>query len=295
VSEDDIAFVIAPKINLASRMGHANTSYALLTTSSSEEADWITRHLEGLNKDRRLAVDKILKQVDAKLAGLGEKPEVIVEGDPGWVMGVLGLTASRIMEKYHCPVFLWGQTSGGKELLVKGSARAENVNLVDLMNALPKDLLLEFGGHARSAGFSLERDRVGEFKAELLKAFRAVKRPEQEDVLWLDKELDLGEVDWDLLETVEKFRPFGAGNPPPLFLFRDLPVFNVKMFGNGGIHLRLDFKGKDGLISAIGFFMPNGDLNIKQGDKIDLAASIERNIYNGNNELRLRIVDLRVK
>jgi len=205
-----------------------------------------------------------------------------------WRPGVLGLSANRIMEKHNCPVFLYGEGS-------KGSARGIGVNLVKLMSSLPEGILLESGGHALAAGFTLREGGVEEFKEELFKAFKKVKKEKIENILWIDKELELSEVSWSFLETVEKFSPFGMGNEKPVFLFKGVEIYNVKMFGNGGLHLQLDFVSGNGVISAIGFFMSNGDLNIKKGNKIDLVAAVERNTFGGKNEIRLRIIDLRIK
>lgn len=291
ITEDDIAFLIAPRINIAGRMDHANASYALLTTESVSEAEWIAEHLDSLNVERKETVAKILDEIDKRAKDYKKKPEIIVEGDLSWPVGVLGLTANKVMEKYECPVFLWGAAAAEK---IKGSCRSNGmINLVDLMRQLPDGFLKEFGGHAAAAGFSLERDKIGDFKEEVVKLFGKIDKKETEALLWIDKEIKLEKIDWDFLQTVEKFRPFGMGNSRPYFLFKNLEVSRVNKFGNGGIHLRLDFSTRDGLISAIGFFMSNGHWDIKSGDKIDLAASIERNYFNGYDELRLRIIDIR--
>ena len=291
VDEDDIAFTIAPKINLASRMDHADTSYSLLTTKSPEEARWIVGRLEGLNKDRRDAVENILKEIDSRMEDR-ERPLLVVEGDFSWNVGVLGLTAHRVIEKYNCPVFLWSLVSKDE---AKGSCRSDgSVNLVELMGKLPKGILIDFGGHAMSAGFSVDKDKIDQFEKELIKAFKKMDKKEVDDLIWIDKEIKMEEVNNDFLETVEKFAPFGIDHQKPIFLFKNLDVLNVKMFGNGGIHMQLDF----GMISAIGFFMSNGDgckYDVKQGSHIDLVANLERNTFRGRNEVRLRVVDLKVK
>jgi len=295
ITEDDIAFAIAPSINIASRMEHANTSYVLLTTESPSEASWTAGRLGSLKEERRGAVENILKEIEKRFGAEEKKSDIIMEGDPSWNVGVLGLTANRVLDNCHRPVFLWSE---GEAKKIKGSCRSDgSVNLVDLMKEMPEDLLLEFGGHALSAGFSLHEDKIEQFKKELLKAYNRIKKDVKEDVLWIDKELKLGELNWEFLNIVEKFRPFGVENPSPVFLFKDIEIFSIRMFGNGGIHLQLDFeKNNEEKISAIGFFMKNeGNLSVKKGSQIDLVASVERNTFNGRNELRLRIVDFKIK
>ena len=113
IMEDDLSFMIAPRLNVAGRMDHATVSFNLLTTESSQEADWISERLETMNGDRREAVDKIIKTIDSEIGlasptGGSSRPDLIMTGDISWSPGVLGLTANRVLEKYNCPVFLWG-------------------------------------------------------------------------------------------------------------------------------------------------------------------------------------------
>lgn len=303
ITEDDISFMLAPRINIASRMGHANTSYELLTTESSGEANWITGHLEGLNNDRRNIVEEILIEIDKRIKHRDARPKIIVEGDLSWNVGVLGLIAHRLVEKYQCPAFLWGKCEA-KE--IKGSARSDgSVNLVDLMKEVSAGIFLDYGGHAMAGGFSIKEGKIDDFKEELLKTYEKMPKEKTEnDILYIDKEISIDEVNWDFYSVIEKFKPFGIDNPKPVFLLSNLEIFNVKKFGNGGIHLQLDFKknqpaggGGGEIISAIGFFFNgNGNgFNLKTGAKIDLVASLEKSFFRLPPELRLRIVDVKLK
>ena len=107
IKEDDLSFMIAPRLNVAGRMDHATVSFNLLTTESSQEANWISERLEAMNGDRKEAVDKIIKTIDSEIGS--SRPDLIMTGDISWSPGVLGLTANRVLEKYNCPVFLWGK------------------------------------------------------------------------------------------------------------------------------------------------------------------------------------------
>lgn len=315
IMAEDIAFTLAPRINIASRMGHANTSYALLTTESQSEADWGSRHLNELNTERKGAVEELLKEVEERI---NKKQEIIVEGDLSWNTGFLAILANKVLENYRRPVCLWGK---GEARDIKGSCRSDgSVDLVKMMKEMPAEIFLEFGGHALAAGFSVKEENLESLRSVFFEAYDKVKKEIEEEVLWLEKELKLDEMDMDFLMMLEKFGPFGMANPRPVFLFKDLEIFGVKIFGNGGIHLQLDFKKTNGeKISAIGFFMSpvrnrkskisdesqgdsisngvknDGEFKIKKNDKIDLAATVERNTYGGRNELRLRIIDLKVK
>ena len=296
VNEDDIGFMIAPRINIASRMEHANTSFALLTTESSEESDWIGGHLEVMNNDRKRIVENILRKANKRIEKSGEMPKVIVEGDMGWHPGVLGIAANRMVEKYGIPVFLWGEANAKK---IRGSCRSDGtVNLVELMKVLPKGVLTEYGGHAMAGGFGVKEEKIADFKDEIVKAYEKVPKQKIENgILNIDKELKIGDVDWKTWALIEKLQPFGMENPKPVFLFSGLEIFNVKKFGNGGIHLGLDFKKSDNkIVSAIGFFIANDKkFDLRAGQKIDLVASLEKSTFRNYPELRLRIIDLKVK
>ncbi len=294
INEDDIAFLLAPRINIASRMERATISFNLMVTESVQEADWISGRLELMNGDRRSAVDKILLFASEKIDK--EKDWPIVVGDAEWNPGVLGLAANRLMEKYNRPVFLWGK--GGTDN-IKGSCRSNGtINLVELMSVLPKGFLEDFGGHVLAGGFSMDEKKIKDLEKEILKAWEKVSKIETENnIIFIDKEISINDVNEDLYIQIEKFQPFGMNNPKPIFLFSDLEISNVKKFGNGGIHLQLDFRksnGKD-IVSAIGFFFNGNFPDFKGGYKIDLVASLEKSFFRATPELRLRIIDIKLK
>lgn len=292
ITEDDLSFMIAPRLNVAGRMDHATVSFNLLTTQSSQEADWISERLEAMNGDRRKAVDKIIKTIDSEIGD--SHPDVIIMGDASWSPGVLGLTANRVLEKHNCPVFLWGK--GGDN--IKGSCRSNGaINLVDFMKSLPADLLDDVGGHALSAGFSIAENKINKLKEEIIKLYAVFPKKEIDSVIFIEKEAVIDDVGAAFFSAIEVFQPFGADNPKPIFSFKNINIHGVKKFGNGGIHLQLDFKKNDSkIVSAIGFFMSKEDgFDLKAGQAIDLAASIEKSNFRNKPEIRLRIVDIKAK
>lgn len=296
ITEDDIAFTIAPRINVASRLAHANTSFSLLTTDSFGESEWISSHLDSLNNDRKNAVENILNEV-VKIAI--EKKDflegIIVIGNKKWHPGVLGIAANRILETYKKSVFMWGK---GESNGIKGSCRSDgSVNLVDLMKKLPEGILTEQGGHALAGGFSVDENKINDLEPEIKKAYKKGKKQKVNNGdIFIDKELSLDDVNWENYKMIDKLRPFGMENPKPVFLFSDIEISNIRKFGNGGIHLELSFKKSNGKnISAIGFFASEDNLNLKIGQKIDLVASFEKSVFRSAPELRLRIVDIKIK
>lgn len=294
LSEDDISFMLAPRLNVSSRMDHANASFELLITESAEEADWITGRMEVMTAERKGIVAKIIEEIDGLLSET-KFPTFIIAGNMEWNTGVLGMTASRVAEKYNKPVFLWGR---GEAKEIKGSGRSDgSINLVELMNAMPEGFLSEKGGHAMAAGFSVSEGKINELEKEILTAFEKIpKQKTESEILYIDKELEIDDVNEETYSVIDKLRPFGMDNSKPVFLFSDIEIAAVKKFGNGGIHLQLDFKKADGgIVSAITFFSNGNYAELRAGSRIDLVATLEKSFFRAVPELRLRIVDIKVK
>jgi single-stranded-DNA-specific exonuclease len=297
LSADDVGFLIAPRLNAASRMDHATTSFLLLITNSKVEAEWLAARLEEKNNERKKLVGMILEKIRSASF---KRENLIFFGKEDWSPGVLGLAANRILEEYQKPVFLWGKDSKG---FVKFSARSNSVDLVELMRLVPNDIFIEFGGHEFAAGAAIKNENLAKFQEELNRAFSKISGSgPKEEVLFIDKKMNLENVNWETFEIIEKFEPFGMDNPKPIFWFSNLKIESVRAFGNGGLHLELTFKKPNNeTVKAIGFFMTDqfqtsdGQKRILEtGDTVDLAASLDKNCYNGNIELRLRIADLKI-
>ncbi len=295
ITEEDVGFSIAPCINVASRMEKATISYSLLTTDSIEEAETLSRKLVEMNNERKKKTEEIFAEINRWLEGTENLPEILVLGDEKWPIGILAPLCNKVLEKYSRPTILWGK--GEISPVIRGSCRSNGrINLVDLLTEIGDDIFSDFGGHALSTAFTLKEGKVSELKKEVEKAYEKISHFEVEfPFLWLDAELHLDGVDWRLIEVLDKFRPFGMGNQKPVFLLKNLEVWNTKNFGNGGIHLQIDFRKSNGeVIPAIGFFADKFlEFPIEKGSIVDLAASIEKSMFKGYPELRMRIVDVR--
>jgi single-stranded-DNA-specific exonuclease len=296
LTEDDIGFSISPRLNSASRMSHASQAFELLTTADPLRADTIARHLEEKNSERRDCVSTILETIEERYQ-LTEPPALLVAGDPNWSLGVLGLTAARVVERYSCPVFLWGKNGNGE---IKGSCRSDGtVNMVELMKAAntlstavdgEPGFFNNFGGHVMAGGFSLVAEREEALELKLMEAYATMPKDLPVEELWLDAELTLDQVSEETYHQIASLAPFGIGNPKPTFLFKDLTVLGVRHFGNGSAHLELKFSRENGTqLAAIGFFR-NDEVRI--GEKLDLVVTIEKSYFRYKPELRLRIVDI---
>lgn len=294
VTEDDIGFMVAPRINAASRMGQPSGAFRLLATRDDTEAHECAKHLHALSGERKGLVANMVKEVKKQVARRDVLPPVIVLGNPLWRPALLGLVANSLTEKYKRPVFLWGR-DGGETL--KGSCRSwGGVNVVSLMEAV-SHIFIDFGGHAFSGGFSLLSEKVHTFESALLQAYTLLPKGADgsEPECFIDTAFSLDDVSWATYAHIEKLAPFGEDNPKPVFLFKNTLISAVEQFGKEKNHLRLVCERDDGTsVSAIGFFSSpeNFSTVLKTGIRVDLVAAMEKSLFRYTPELRLRIVDI---
>ncbi len=287
LTEDDIGFMVSPRINAASRMGTPRTAARLLAEQNSAEALLLAKELQALNDERKGLVASTVKEANKRLAR-GTPSPIIVMGSPSWRPGILGLVANSIAEAHQKPVFLWGKEGGET---IKGSCRSGGgINIVELM-ASAKDAFNGFGGHTASGGFSVADDKIHDLPARLAAAYQAVARQGAvaEEVV-VDRELTLAEVPFAQRE-LKRMAPFGVGNNKPLFLLPRVTVGNAKMFGKAQEHL--DLRLTDGAqgISGISFFANPASFTkqVAVGDKADIVGHVE---LDWRGQPRIRIVDI---
>ncbi|KND48725.1 MAG: single-stranded-DNA-specific exonuclease RecJ [Parcubacteria bacterium C7867-003] len=298
VTEDDIAFMITPRINAASRMGVPLDAFKLLSTTDTVEAGMFAEHLNNKNDERKGVVGSMIREIKKRLDERDEDMRhVFVFGNPEWKPSLLGLVANSFSDEHNRPVFFWGRNGEESvEGLIKGSCRAGGeTNIVKLMEKC-KDIFVDYGGHKGAGGFSLLQENIHHLEDRLNEAFQELIKEEQivADTL-LDKKLSLDDVNWNTYSSVEKFAPFGLDNPKPLFLFDDVQIQTVKLFGKEKNHLELKFKNSNGKdVTAMAFFKTDVsfDAPLKAGDKINLVATLEKSEFRNFPELRLRIVDI---
>lgn len=288
ITEDDIGFMIAPRINAASRMGDPRLAFDLLSSSEEGAGEALAKELQKLNDTRKGVVAAMVKEMKHTIASRERLSEVIVLGNPNWRPGLLGLAANTLVEEYNRPVFLWGR-EGGETL--KGSCRSDGtVDLVKLMSAVPKHLFLEFGGHAASGGFQVAQEYVHLLEEELSKAYMGVREESTTDEVVVDHILTLDEVNMGTWRAIEPLAPFGVGNPKPLFMLEHIIPEKARMFGKTGEHLELTFRKTNGdFVRAIEFFSTR---SVKESERLTLIANLERSTFGRYPEIRLRIVDV---
>jgi single-stranded-DNA-specific exonuclease len=296
MTEDDVGFMLAPRVNAASRMGDPRDAFRLFVTGDESEADALAKKLEAANRGRRAAAGAITRaakeRIEARLAD-GALPAVIAMGDPDWKPALLGLVANGLAEEYGRPVFLWGREGNDS---LKGSCRSEGrTHLKRLMEATP-DTFVQFGGHAFSGGFTVRDDSVFFLEERLSKA-RAELPGDGEDVVFhADAELADAEISAQLLARIERLAPFGMENPKPAFLLRELVCGNVSWFGKAGEHLKLSLPRSFDSVDAISFYAKRSlgkkAAALEAGKPVSLIATLERDQFTRGRPVRLRIVDI---
>ncbi len=281
-----VGFVLAPRLNAVGRIGDAADGLRLLLTDDPDEAAALASRLERLNTERQALdqriLDEALEQVEA--SGPLDGCAGFVLGAEGWHPGVVGIVASRVVERYGRPTFLIGFDGP----LGKGSGRS--ISRFDLHGALSScgDLLERFGGHRMAAGLTVRRDRFEAFRErfEQLAAERLQGQtlgPEQR----VDLEITLADATADLERLCRHLEPCGMGNPAPVFGVRGVRFTGRQLVGTN--HIRGRLEGVGAALGAIGFQL--GDrLTVFDEGPVDAAFRLEANDFRGNVSLQARLL-----
>src|SRR3989338_5966202 len=292
ITEDDIGFSIAPRVNAASRMGEPQLALRLLTTQDADEAEQLAAQLEKLNASRKGVVGGIVREAKKHMAARFPVEEhVVVLGNPEWKPALLGLAANSLMNDRGGVVCLWGRDANGK---LKGSCRSDgDVSVVDLfVNA--GDALEEYGGHAASGGFSVSHESVHTLHERFAHAVAGLERSALSDSQEPDAHILLSEVAWPVFREVSILGPFGAGNPKPLFRISGVTVSSLRRFGKEKNHVEVQLVCKEtgSSLRAFDFFRAPEDFSATpaEGQSATVVGTIERDTYRGG--LTLRLVDI---
>jgi single-stranded-DNA-specific exonuclease len=295
LSAEDIAFGITPKINAASRMSHPKDAFDTFMSKNDTEAIVKVKHLVKLNNERKKLVAQTMKKAYAKMEGR-ELGKVIVIGSPDWSAGILGLVASKLVEKYHVPAFVWSEEHGE----IKGSCRTWNKHhLVDIMSAAKETTFVGFGGHAEAGGFSLLKNEIHFLQERLDAAFSYIEKnsgKKKSEITLIDGKLSLDDVNISSINELKQLAPFGMGNKKPLFMFKKVVPEHVGIFGKTKEHLEIHFKNSKGeKVRALTFFKTPEDFAEVLGKQVpcDLIGHIEHSVFMGKHEIRIKIVDIK--
>jgi len=288
-----IGFQIAPRINAAGRMDHANAAINLLISEDEKEANVMALDLNSTNADRQKETEKIIQEAEFQIVESGtEKDMCLFAYNPEWQVGLLGLAAGKLTNKFYRPAFVFTEIDG------KLKASARSIAEWNVIEALGKasELFSAFGGHPSAAGLTLKnKEDYPKFKAKMLElASLRLKDLELIPSLEYDAEISLKDVDLKLYQDVEKLKPYGQGNPKPIFLTKNIEVREIRVIGNGEKHLKLAVIDENGVkYKMIGFCLAHFCEVLKIGDKIDVLYELILNEWNGSKSVELKIVDIK--
>lgn len=281
----DIGFKLGPRVNASGRLNSAGVAVELLICEDLTKARELANILSQENSRRQGIEEKILQnaisQVDLNPEFLASN--CLVLASPEWHPGVIGIVASRIVERYGKPAILIAIGEGG---IGKGSGRSvEGVNIYAALSEC-QDLFEQFGGHELAAGISIREENIDEFRKRFHKA---VERSDGDFIskLKIDKVIDLAEVTESLISELDLIAPFGIGNPEPVFLAKSVEVVSKQLRKDK--HLSLRLRCGDRAYDAVWFNLRE-PVNVP--GRIDMAFTPEFNTWNGKKEIRLRIRDI---
>ena len=294
LTEDDVGFSFAPRINAASRMDNPDLALQLLITKDANEAERLAANLDQLNTSRKGVVGGVVRQAKKRVKErFNIEERVVVLGDTDWKPSLLGLAANSIVEERGGVVCLWGRDAKGN---LKGSCRSDgSISVVELFSGAG-DAFLEFGGHNAAGGFSVSHERVHTLHEELVLASKGLWRATDDENVESksDTRASLSEVTPALLKEISSLAPFGVGNPKPVLLVTGSTISSVRMFGRSNNHIELVLScARTGVTArAFDFFKTSESFTHapEAGKTVNLLATLERDSFRGG--IALRIVDI---
>lgn len=293
LDESHIGYTIGPRLNALGRLSDANSIIELFTTSEPGRVRMLAAELEGLNRHRR----QLTKQVyQGTLAQIERNPDLLdyaalVLAHPGWPNGIIGIVASRLVDRFAKPTIL---LSIQEDQTARGSARSiDGIHITQAITA-QADLLKEFGGHSGAAGLSLPAENISKFRTRLSRYLRATTT----EVDWIpslqiDAYFTLDQLCLDLVDEIDRLAPFGAGNPPLTIVSRDLRLINSTKIGRDQEHLRLVVEDLGGNPQEFIWWQGSSENLPAEGITFDLAYRISANTFRGERRLQLEWIDFR--
>lgn len=282
-----IGFVVAPRINAMGRMDHAIDSLRLLCTKKKDKAHGYAKILGETNHSRQDTVEEIVTHA-LKSAKKRQWKGAIVLSHESYHEGVIGLAASKLVEKFYRPAIV---ISKGKEIS-KASARSiSGFNIIEAIREF--DDLVEGGGHPMAAGFSIETDKLGKFM-EKFEQFSVELLTD--DILTrslkIDLELQFSQMSFNFIEKLKSFNPTGIGNPTPVFCTNGTRLLDTRTVGRDASHLRLKLENDDIVYDAIGFGMGHLYTKLMTVEEVAVAYNLEKNVWNGRKTIQLKLKDI---
>jgi single-stranded-DNA-specific exonuclease len=283
---ESISWILGPRLNAAGRLDDAATSYKLLLTQDPKEAASLVSDLEEKNAKRQRLTSELLQRVRDKIIAAGADSPLLMIGDEDYPPGVMGLVAGKLSEEFYRPVILF---RFGSETC-RGSGRS--IPEFDLMAALAGcgDLLSNFGGHTKAAGFTVPTNNLPQLEKQLFTTAKAqLSGLDLRPHIDIDAEVTLSDLTGETFKQIQQLAPFGSGNPLPAFVSRHVEIVDLRQIGSRNEHLGLKLKQKGIVWDAIGFRF--GSRVQETTAFLDIAYNLTIDRWNGAEKLRLKLLD----
>jgi single-stranded-DNA-specific exonuclease len=287
-----IGYRLAPRLNAAGRMGDARDAYELLLTDNEETALELARKLEQANRQRQSLTEEIQEEAFRQAQETGKiSNKIVLLDNEAYPAGVVGLVAARLVEAWGRPVIM---TERGTDES-RGSARSiAGFNIIAALTTC-QDLFVRFGGHARAAGFTIKTDHLPELEHRLLAhAETHLTDDLLAPSLIIDATIPMSQLTWEFFDTLASFEPFGEGNVQPVLMSQQLLASDIRTVGSSGQHLKLRLSQNGGKPEeAIAFGLGHLAEPLRKHPWIDVAYTLETNVWNGDHSLQLNVKDFR--
>lgn len=288
----NVAFMLAPRINAAGRIADASECVELLLTDNADRAMEIAKKLDLDNRERQGIENEILSAAAAMIEQTVDfdRDRVLVLSNEKWHIGVVGIVASRLVDKFNFPTFIMSEDGE----FSKGSARSINgFNIFEAMSRL-SGLFEKYGGHEMAAGFTIRTDRIDELRKSMNdEVIRVMGKDRFLPELRVDYKLTPEDINVDTIRKLKLMEPFGAGNSSPVYVYRGLSILSSKSVGNELKHLQLMVHDGVNEIKCIAFNMGSMQKVLSIGKKIDIICSVENNVWNNYESVQLNIKDIK--
>lgn len=291
INTHTIGFQIAPRINSAGRIDHANTAFNLLSTENIEEAIVIASDLNKNNVERQKITEKAITEAMEIIKPEESDDKIFFANKGNWNSGIIGLVAGRICQEFHRPTFIFTTFN---DLYVASGRSIPEFDIIEAITT-QKDILERYGGHKGACGLTIKKENYKLFINNLNKITEdKLKNIKLLPTLDIDIELTMNDLNWEIVDQLEKFTPFGNSNPKPKFITKNLEVNEIKPVGGNNQHLKIGVNDQSGSVKKVIIF--NCDKicsNLQINDKVDLVYELIVNIWNGNKEIELNCLDLK--
>lgn len=285
----EVGFQIGPRINAPGRVDHATTSYELLTTESEAEAKKLALWLNQKNEERQNLMKKVEEEVSKRIEKdhLDRDNIIVVEGN--WQKGIIGPTASKVVEKYGKPAILFAK---GKELLTGSARSVSSLSIVELLEGT-KVLIKKFGGHAGAAGLTVENSQFDKFKKKIISLANKIDSRIFVKKIRADAVLTVKDLKISLYDDLKKLEPFGMGNPKPVLVSNEVFLNNSRFVGKEENHFSSQVSQEEDRVKTIYFNFPYEKSMIKDEGKYDIIYNLSVDEWNGERKPSLNIIDIK--